>query len=175
MPVPGVKITSGSRVTGVRRWRRRRLLGQIHQEHRLLFRRILDLTGELAIAACGRSMEPAVPHGRIVSILPSGGRPSSGEVILFLGPAGSFVLHRVVIRLGRISVCSGDGERHYQFVTGNRILGLMKGPNEGTPVRRPGPRAGGPSQGSLSGIPRCSTGTGCIGGGGASRTWPACG
>ena len=58
----------------------------------------------------GRSMEPTLPHGCQIDILPLRGGPSMGSVVVFAS-GSSLVAHRLVHRSGAYLVTQGDGRR----------------------------------------------------------------
>ena len=75
----------------------------------------------------GSSMEPTVPGGSFVDLLPLSRPPVPGEVVLAHTDSGGLVLHRVRRWEGRVLVLKGDSARGEERVPESAVLGLAPG------------------------------------------------
>jgi hypothetical protein len=87
----------------------------------------------------GTSMLPSIPPGSRLELEPVGGKEGSlavGEVVVYLGPDGGFIAHRVVALEdgpeGLVLVTRGDNQSHAERVPKSaaafRVLRVTRGP-----------------------------------------------
>lgn len=86
----------------------------------------------------GKSMEPTLPDGCQIEIVPLRSAPPLGSVVVFAG-GSTLVAHRLVHRSGRYLVTQGDGRREPdRWLLPAQLVGLVNKASAGGHLVWPG-------------------------------------